>query len=356
VIAIDPELTKRAVSRFACSDAKSIIPFARQLAISAPNPDVLISHAIQVVEASEREPNRAFFSGLISGADSKDRELARAFVRTALTSPKLKKQAITLIGAGHLQPNDIALVAALLRSGDVEPRQCIALSYGRGLDHMPVADFMPLLEELERHGTDGLWAIIEMISMYLYGGKRPDKALAKFLKRVLINPALLTQVRGDMDGHNLETMIVLIVESGEINAPYAKRLTKQLMSICDDRARRDFYALDDPVRKSLDALMRTYPAEVWAIVSAKVLSKLWRVRFYARNLLQAREESDHLNRAIAFHVPVELILLWVRDNPKERAAVPSRRWLEFEGGVISGLDNKQQPALTRRRRSRHDKR
>jgi hypothetical protein len=32
--------------------------------------------------------------------------------------------------------------------------------------------------------------------------------------------------------------------------------------------------------------------------------------------------------------------------------VPSRRWLEFGGGVISGLSTKQMPALGRRWRSR----
>src|SRR3954469_13161118 len=37
-------------------------------------------------------------------------------------------------------------------------------------------------------------------------------------------------------------------------------------------------------------------------------------------------------------------------------SVPSRRWWEFEGGVISGLSRKPKPALERRRRSRHDER
>jgi hypothetical protein len=34
--------------------------------------------------------------------------------------------------------------------------------------------------------------------------------------------------------------------------------------------------------------------------------------------------------------------------------VPSRKWLEFEGGVISGLFEQPGPALSRRGRSRHD--
>jgi hypothetical protein len=39
---------------------------------------------------------------------------------------------------------------------------------------------------------------------------------------------------------------------------------------------------------------------------------------------------------------------------REAAEVPSGKWLELEGGVISGSFNQPRPALPRRRRSRHD--
>ena len=38
----------------------------------------------------------------------------------------------------------------------------------------------------------------------------------------------------------------------------------------------------------------------------------------------------------------------------EAEMVPSGKWLELEGGVISGLFNQPGPALARRGRSRHD--
>ena len=43
-----------------------------------------------------------------------------------------------------------------------------------------------------------------------------------------------------------------------------------------------------------------------------------------------------------------------QDLRQARHRVPSGKWLEFEGGVISGLFNQPGPALSRRRRSRHD--
>jgi hypothetical protein len=334
VIAADPELLKRAVSKFACSNAKSIFPFARQLAISAPDPEVLISHAIQMVESSGKDPSRAFFGGLVSGAHARDRELAGSFVRAALKSPKLKAEAITLIGSGQLRPDDLALVVTLLRNGDVEPWQCASLSYGRGLDHLPSVDLLPLLEELEKHGADGLWTILDIVVMYLHGRERRDKVLVKFLKRILINPALMSQVRNNMDGYHLEKVVTLIARLGEIKVTYAKQLTNQLMSICERRTDRIFYELDEPVRKSLDVLMRIHPDEVWSVITAKISNRSWHIRFYAANLVKGHHRDDHLSEGTAFHVPIELILKWVRDNPKDRAA-SAVNWLSV---AVKGED------------------
>lgn len=320
-IAADPALLIRAVSRFACSDAKSIFPFARQLAISVSDPKALFFNAIQVAESSTVEPNRAFFSGLISGADSQNQSLARSLVRAALRSPRLKAHAISLIGAGHLRREDIALVVDLLRSKDVQPWQCANLSYGRGLDHLASADFLPLLEELENHGADGLWTILDVVGMYLYGGKQPDKALVTLLKRVLINRVLLERVRNNVDGYHLEQMVVLLAKLRDIPVTYAKQLTQRLMSICERRADRVFYELDSSVRKALDALMGIHPDQVWAVISSNIISPSWHVRFYARKLLESRSHDDHLSRGIAFNVPLELILQWVRQEPQHPAAL-----------------------------------
>ena len=45
-----------------------------------------------------------------------------------------------------------------------------------------------------------------------------------------------------------------------------------------------------------------------------------------------------------------------QDSIASQMLVPSGEWLEFGGGVISGLFNQPGPALSRRRRSRHDNR
>jgi hypothetical protein len=78
----------------------------------------------------------------------------------------LKDDAISMIGSGKLQPEDLQLVVPLLQSGDVEPWQCAMLSYGRGLDHLSPEQIMPLLDELGEHGARGHWVVLDIISMY----------------------------------------------------------------------------------------------------------------------------------------------------------------------------------------------
>lgn len=319
-IAGDPVLLNRAVDRLACSGGHTLFPFARELVAAVDDPTGLFSYAVEVAERNEASANRGFFSGLISGADGRDHALAQSLVRMALKATRLKREAISFIGSGQLRADDLALVVSLLQSADVSPSETESLSYGRGLDHLSDAEIMPLFLELEQHSNDGLWTILGMANMLLFGGRQPTKELAKFFKRVLINPALVERVRHNMDGHHLAQVVERVAAFDEIKASYAKKLAKQLLRICRKNADRTFYDLDDPVRKSLTILARLYPAQVWEEVAKKLTSKSWDVRFYSERLLVSRHGDNYLALGIAFDVPPATFLAWVRAAPQERAA------------------------------------
>ena len=207
---------------------------------------------------------------------------------------------------------------SLLQSKDVEPGQCANLAYG---NHLTPVAFLPLLEELEKHGANGLWTILDIISMYLHGGTRqPNKALIKLLKRVLLAPELLDMTRNNMDGYHLEQSVSRLAKLGTITATYARSLTKQFLRICQKRSDRVFYELDDPVRKALETMMSIHPDEVWNEIAKAVTSKSWHIRFHAEHLLASQHHDDHLARGLSFNVPPATYLEWVRENPKRRAA------------------------------------
>src|ERR1700682_979127 len=157
LIAADANLVSRTLDRLVTSEANGVFSFARRLAELAADPRAVFELATQKAEAKDSVVNVQFFSGLISGIDSRAPHVAADCVRLVLRSARLKSHAISMVGSKRLQAEDIRLVASLLKTGDVEPRQCAALSYGRGLEHLSAEKMKPLLDELERHEATGLW-------------------------------------------------------------------------------------------------------------------------------------------------------------------------------------------------------
>ena len=230
------------------------------------NPKTLFESALKVSEVSAQPPNRGFFGGLISSADERDQRLAKTFIRSALQSPKLKGDAIALIGSGSLQA-----VISLLQSGDIKPWQCQNL----GLSRVRIKELIAILRELERHGNDGLWSILDVVGMYLYDGTNTaTKELIALVKRVLVTPALMNAVRNNMDGYHMQQMVERLAKLGAIDEAYATKLAKQVMRICRQGTDRVFYDLDDPVRKILDQLVALHPKATWTEVAKKLTSNL----------------------------------------------------------------------------------
>ena len=320
MIVTDQAATDRALDRLVTSDAKTVFQFARRLAELAQSPTDLFKSALTKAEHKADAANVQFFRGLIAGAESRDPDTARECVRLALRSEKLKKDAISMIGAGTLQPRDLQLVVSLLQSGDVEPRQCAFLSYGRGMDHLPIENIIPLLEELALHGADGLWAVLEIISMILHGDKEPPKPLVAVLRNVLVDPALFESVRGTRDGYQLEMLVKLLSRSKLIDHGFARALAKQLFSICARISLISLRKLVDPVSASLRALMDSHPQEVWAEVVGLLQVNDRRIRRHLKTLIGLRHD-DHLGPGLLYALPADLYLKWARKDPAHRAPI-----------------------------------
>lgn len=315
-IANSARLIKACVEQLACSNHHGVYPFAVELMRRVRNPKALFNGALKFAEDSSNAPNRSFFSALIASANERDPQLAKTFIRSALASPALKSEAISLIGAGSLQADDIALLVLLIKSGDVPPSECRHL----GLSRVSIDLLMSVLRELERHGNDGLWSIVDIVSFYLHGGKvTANKQLISLVKRVLVAPSLMDATRTNMDGYHLEQMVERLAKLGMLDEPYVRKLSKQVMRICRQGKDRVYYDLDDPVRKILGHLVAVHPQAAWPEVAKKLTGKSWHGRFYAEHLLVAHHRDDHLARGISFEMAASVYLDWVREKPSVRA-------------------------------------
>lgn len=330
-ISHDIGLINRSIERLACSDAHGAAPFARELIKTVADPETLFAKAIQVAEAHDSPPNRGFFGALVSGANERDPELAATLIRSALKSQRLRGEAIALIGSSGLRSDDIGLVVSLLRSGEIKPWQCQHL----GLFRAPAADLLTVLDELEKHGNDGLWSILDIVTMYLHGGHNTaTPELITLLKRVLIAPALMESVRNNMDGHHFQELVGRLAKLGAFDQSFAKKLAKQCLRICRPVSANVFYDLDDPVRNVLGQLMAVHPKAIWAEITRK-LDNESPDRHYVEMLLAARHQEDHLARGLAFEVPPTIYLEWVREDPSARASI-AVTWLPIAERDESG--------------------
>jgi hypothetical protein len=164
----------------------------------------------------------------------------------------------------------------LLQSGDVLPQQCVTLSYGRGLDHLTDIEILPFLDELGQHGAEGLWTVLDIISMYLFGGKAPSEIIAGKLKQVILMPSLFEKVsRHVIDGSHLEQAVSLLEKSGHIDGTFASLLVRQLLNICRERDGRHqsvFHELDEPIRSIFKMMIEKHPSELWTELSHSIVS------------------------------------------------------------------------------------
>jgi hypothetical protein len=319
VIVADPLAVDRVRDRLVTSESKSVFAFARRLAEGSSNATELFRKALRKAEDSQEEANHQFFAGLVAGADEHDPGAARDCIRLALRSGKLKKDAISLIRAGKLQPNDIKLVMSLLQSNDVEPRQCASLSYGRGLDHLPTDIVVSLLEELALHGAEGLWTVMQIVTMVLHGGKKTPESFAAILRNVLVAPALFEKpVQGSTDGYHFSEMVKLLARHNLIDRKFAKALISQLLSICSESSTSDvFFGLHGYIREALKTLIDGHPKEVWTAIS-RLLIRNGSLRYRLEDLIGV-EHDDHLGPGLLYALPADLYLDWVRKNAKARA-------------------------------------
>lgn len=236
-IAGDAETLARAIREMATRELHGAYPFAQELGLNVSDPVGTLKTAIGVYEGAGQPKSIQFICGLLNGIDQKDKALGNTCLQMALSSDALKPRAVSLYAATQLDPTRLQQVAESIRGGMLEPSACVSLSYGRGLDHLSVSEIAPFLEELSRHNAEGLWAALEVISMYQLGRADLDPGLERLIKRLLTSPELLGTVgRGERDGFDFETLVELVDAKGTLDAPFAAALAEQFVRLGAERA------------------------------------------------------------------------------------------------------------------------
>lgn len=319
-IAQSAALTQRAVATLSTGSAKNVTPFAHCLAQLVARPVSVFEEALVHAEGAAGSVDRQFFAGFLKGMDATHPESARDCLRSALRTKALRCQAVYLVGALRLTPDDIVLVASLVTSRELDPRQCAALAYGRAMDHLSTDAVAPLLEALQKLGPNGLWASLDVIVMLIHGGREVDQALIIPAWRALLSPDHFSSI-GNMDPHHFESLVGRLARDGHIGASHARQLLKQITRLLQTTNGDARSSMHDSPKSVLKVLLSSYPEIVWEEL-AKVADRATPRLLGRMKELIGPPCGNDLEGGLLSELRPEWISDWVCGAPSRRASWP----------------------------------
>lgn len=326
-IAVEKELTDRAILSMAAEELNGVFPFAHELALRVVDPLGTFKKALQVIESYEDDKNFQFIRGMLTGIDERDPKIAKKCIKLALKSNVLQGQIVNIYTAVMISVERLKELILNLKEGQIEAADCVVLSYGRGLDHLNAADIIPFVDELAlNHETDGFWAALEIIFMYQHGRSELNKQVAEWLKQQILSPKILEKAerrRGTGRGYRFEQIVRLVYRHYGVDDKFATALSTQITKLCQVDNYSVFSALDDSVQKIILFLVEKKPAPLWDVLSRffeiATPREVDRLKRFTGAPLHGSGSNRHNIEGVLFGIPEKRCIEWAKIEPVGRA-------------------------------------
>ncbi len=324
-ISKDAALVRRAVDEMVVEDLKTPYAFAEELGKGSEEKREVFRRALKGIEAVEGKSGIAFLRGLLHGIELVDAAAANDLLKEAIASPVFEKKTVQIYTAVTIDEGRVADILSRLRDGSISPADCVFLSYGRGLDDVNPSKLGPLLTEMSNnHGSDGLWAAMEIASMYRHGLGVMDSSFASFVQGMLLSPSLTKDVRNaTRDGYVFETLFGSVVEAIGVSDELVSGFCRQVERLCQGETYDVFSDLSDPTRKVLARLAVVSPKLLFDGVAAiyENASALERNRLLElTGPTDEYDEKRYLSAGPLSGVSDEVTLAWADESPAQRSA------------------------------------
>ena len=226
-------------------ELNNVFPFAHELALNVVNPVKAFQFLIRMMEGSPEHRGLNFQRGMLSGITIKRSSDAQDCMEgLALKSAALKGKAVSLYGAIKITEETLAGIIEALSRNLIEVKEFAYLSYGRGLDNLRPDSVALLIDELIRHGAEGYWASLEIISMYQHGRPQLEIVLADRIKALVTSPMLLERSDAtDRDEYHFEQLTLAIIKHFGVDGNFASKLSEQFVRLCQEENDTRFSAL-----------------------------------------------------------------------------------------------------------------
>ena len=279
----------------------------------------------EIIENQTELKGFGFIRGLLSGIDEIDKNIANKCIDIAASSMMLKSHMIQVYTSIEISEERLNQIVEGLRLGIIDVSDCAQLSYGRGLDGLSADILILLIDELSvNHKTEGVWAALEIISMYQHGKSNVDKRLADKIEEIISSPDLLGEIRrATRDGYIFETLVKVIDKHYGIDDDFAKRLGGQIVRLCQLDDYKIFHELDAPFKKLVKLLVLKKPLILWRAISGlfeiATPIEMHRLTDLIGSSYIGFEQLDYLKEGAIFGVSDSEYIKWIDIDPASRA-------------------------------------
>lgn len=268
-IALDREIAHRAIRIMVREELNDVFPFTDELAMKLKDPIEALQLAVREFELSTDKVGLQLIRGLIAGIDKRDTESANTCIEIALKSDSLKNQMINIYSVVNISTERLNEIIQYVKQGRIPARECVYFSHGRGLNNLSAIEILPLIDELAlNHGSEGIWASLEIISMYKFSQENLEEELALRIKQLITSSQLLKKIgQFGRDGHLFQQLIVFVHEHYGIDDEFATGLSNQIVNLCQVEDHQVFSELNDYCRNIIRLLVKEKPILLWETLS-----------------------------------------------------------------------------------------
>lgn len=320
-IAVDKELTNRAIQIMIREELNNGFPFAEELAMRLEDPVQSFQFAVNEFEISTERRGVNFLRALLSGIDKRDTEAASKCIAIALKSNALKNEKVNIYRAVEISVKRLDEIVQSVREQSISATDCRYFSYGQGLNKLNPEDILPLIYELAtNHGSEGLWSSLEIISMYQASKEKLNIKLAKQIKQIINSQELFgNTIASIQDGYLLEQLILLIRQHYGIEDEFAIGISNQIINICTLGNPEIFNSIDNYLRTIVQLLVKEKPLILWKIISHFFEIATPMETYYLEALIGTPKHSfdKEVNNkeGTLFGIPDNECIKWAKVNP-----------------------------------------
>lgn len=283
-------------------------------------PELFVNTALGVLSQASQDGNAVVLAGFLAAIQPSNTDLVRDTLDEMANNENLVRYIVDITRAIQSDKSDLDRVLQLVECRCISVVALRSFAYGRALDHLPSAVVSLFCQEMSKRGPEGVWAALEVLSMYCHGNdQRWLECRNTFHSFILSKPLSSGGNTHGLDLYEWQEAVerLLAVEGGDNEL--ALSVTSDLVEFFADGGTGAYTAIDyaQPI---IQRLFSMYKEQVWTVIGSQLLTREGMDRLNLLDMLRGRLGEIDAPRVVE-SLPPEYLMQWCTDNGPGAAVV-----------------------------------